>query len=89
MRGEENKRDEAGFYNILSRFFTRESRVELSGSRMMTAEGCTGVASYSDTTIRLSMGRQSLIICGSDLRITNMFGQTVCVSGRISSLEFV
>lgn len=89
MRGEENKREKAAFSGVLSHLFERESRVELTGSRMMTAEGCTGVASYCDTAIRLSMGRQSLIICGSDLRITNMFGQTVCVSGHISSVEFV
>lgn len=69
--------------------FGFEPRVELKGSREVMVEGSTGVIFYSDTVIRTGIGRQTLLITGSELRIKVMFGSTLTVGGHICSVEFV
>jgi len=74
--------------SALSVFFGTEPRVELRGSREALIEGCTGVIYYSDTAMRIGLGQRTLLVIGSDLCISSMFGGTLTVSGRISSVEF-
>ena len=66
-----------------------QPHIELTGPYEIQIERCMGVLLYSDSVIRLALGQQVLLILGSGLHITAMFGQTVCVRGRISSLEFI
>jgi len=70
-------------------FLGTEPRVELRGSREALIEGSTGVIYYSDTAMRIGLGRQTLLLFGSELRIRIMFGSTLTIAGHISSVEFV
>lgn len=72
-----------------SSFFGSPPRLELRGSRELLIEGSTGVIYYSDTAMRIGVGRQTLIVIGSELCINTMFGSTLTISGHISSVEFV
>ena len=72
-----------------SSIFKAQSRIEINGSSDLLVEGCVGVLEYSDVRIRVSLGRQSLVITGSDLGILNMFGDTLSIGGRIAAVEFV
>ena len=69
-------------------FFGAEPRVELRGSREALIEGSTGVIYYSDTAMRIGLGRQTLLVVGSELCIRTMFGGTLIIAGHISSVEF-
>ncbi len=70
-------------------FFGSPPRLELRGSRELLIEGSTGVIYYSDNAMRIGVGRQTLIIVGSELCINTMFGSTLSISGHIRSVEFV
>ncbi len=82
------KREPAG-ESAASVFFGAEPRVELKGSREALIEGSTGVIYYSDTAMRIGLGRQTLLVIGSELQIKIMFGSTLTIVGHINSVEFV
>lgn len=63
--------------------------IEAEGSESVLVEGCTGIQLYEPERIRIGAGRQCVQITGSDLAISSMFGRTLCVCGRIVSIEFV
>ena len=67
----------------------RDCHIEINGSREFIAEGCMGVLACDDNLIKLNMGNQTLLLMGSNLIISGMYGQTVCVDGRINSIEFI
>lgn len=73
----------------MSVFLGTEPRVELHGSREVLIEGSTGVIYYSDTAMRIGIGRQTLLLIGSELCIRTMFGSTLSIVGHINSVEFV
>jgi len=75
--------------DAMSVFMGTEPRVELRGSREALIEGSTGVIYYSDTAMRIGIGRHTLLVIGSDLCIRTMFGSTLTVAGHITSVEFV
>ena len=75
--------------SAVSVFFGTEPRVELRGSREALIEGSTGVIYYSDTAMRIGLGRQTLLVIGSDLCIRTMFGGTLTIAGHITAVEFV
>lgn len=70
-------------------FLGKECHIEINGSRRFVAEGCMGVLACNDDQIKLNMGKQTLLLTGSNLTISGMYGQTVCVDGRINSVEFI
>lgn len=66
----------------------RDSHIEINNGHEAVFEGCRGILEYSSERIRLSMGRQSVTINGSELSIRNMFSQLIVVDGHISSIDF-
>ncbi len=89
MQHRKNRQPDADKPSALSVFFGTEPRVELRGTREALVEGSTGVIYYSDTAMRIGMGRRTLILTGSELHIKIMFGSTLVVAGHISTAEFV
>ena len=85
----DKKEQQTQLPEAVSMFFGNEPRVELRGSLEALIEGSTGVIYYSDTAMRIGLGRQTLLIIGSELSIKTMFGNTLTVTGHISSVEFV
>ena len=64
------------------------ARIEFSGNREATIDGCRGVAEYSNSCIRLNISGGSVCFVGTDLQITYLFDQEATVSGNIGSMEF-
>lgn len=65
-----------------------DAHVELNGSREVLIEGSSGVLYYSDTLIRVGLGRKTLLVVGCDMQIKAMFGRTLSIVGNIKSVEF-
>ena len=66
-----------------------EFHIEINDARELIAEGCMGILLCSEEQIKLSVGRRILLVTGSDLVISGMFGQNICIRGRLSSFEFI
>lgn len=62
--------------------------VELSADRSAVIEGCDGVLSYNDTSVRLNCKTLVLRLDGFDLCLNHLSGGLVSVSGKIVSLAF-
>ncbi len=84
-----NKDEKTDNVSPVSVFLGKEPRVELLGSREILIEGSTGVIYYSETAMRIGLGRQTLLLVGSDLCIRTMFGDTLTITGHIRSVEYV
>jgi sporulation protein YqfC len=75
--------------DISIRHVKYDSYIGISSGKNMTVEGCRGIIEYSDSKIRLSLGRQALTVVGSDLYIENMFASVLVINGKILTVEFV
>ncbi len=89
MRRDKKGQQSAETPSAASVFFGTEPKVELRGTREALIEGSTGVIYYSDTAMRIGLGRRTLVLIGSELRIRIMFGSTLSIVGHINSVEFV
>lgn len=90
MRKNKDGREGISQWKIAADYFLgKECHIEINGSRRFIAEGCMGVLSCNDDQIKLNMGKHTLLLIGSDLIISAMYGQTVCIDGRINSIEFI
>ena len=63
--------------------------IELNSNREAVIEGCTGVLSYSDEAIRLTVSGMVLKFTGRNLSIGGMDRSSAVVSGYITALEFL
>ena len=89
MRKDAKKTAAAEQPSAMSVFMGSEPRLEIRGTRELLIEGSTGVIYYSDTAMRIGLGRQTLLVIGSELQIKIMFGSTLTIVGHINSVEFV
>ncbi len=58
------------------------------GTLELTAEGCRSILEYSDTRIRLSMGREKLTIGGEGLSLSEFHRDCLTVRGKIAMLQW-
>ncbi len=58
------------------------------GTLELQAEGCRSILEYSDTRIRLSMGKENLTIAGEGLSMSEFHRDCLTVRGRIVGLEW-
>lgn len=63
--------------------------VELSADSGAVIEGCAGVLSYDETSVRLNCKTLILRLDGFDLCLNHLSGGLVSVSGKIVSLTFL
>ena len=63
-------------------------RIELSGDRLVSVEGCTGLLECSPCCIRLSAGRKIIRICGDSLLLRSIGDKNAVVEGKISGIDF-
>ena len=64
-------------------------RVELCADKQAVIEGCEGILAYSETTVRLNCKTMVLELQGFELCLNNLSASQVCVSGRITALQFL
>ena len=62
--------------------------IEMLGNVKITLEGCRGVFEYSDSYVKLNLGKGSMIICGEYLDIVTFDNCRISIKGKISSVEF-
>ena len=62
--------------------------VELSADGRAVIEGCDGVLSYNETSVRLNCKTLVLWLDGFDLCLNHLSGGLVSVSGKLVSLTF-
>lgn len=65
------------------------NHIEIDNGCYITVEGCEGVLRYGEENILLGLGSRTLQILGTNLCISNMFAGTVCIRGKINSVEFL
>jgi len=89
MHSRKNNNDESFSHSFITPAHSSNFHIEFNNSREVIAEGCLGIISCGENQIKLNMGSQTLLLTGCDLVISNMFGKTVCVHGKILSAEFI
>lgn len=74
--------------DILESGLIASPHIEIFGNNEITLEGCRGVFEYSDSYIKLNLGKGSLILCGSCLDIVTFDNSRISIKGKLSSVEF-
>jgi sporulation protein YqfC len=64
------------------------SHVELMSNREAIAEGVKGILNYSETCIRLNLGRLQVCFEGGDLVVKSYQAEQVILSGIITDIHF-
>lgn len=63
-------------------------RIEFSGNRIFSLEGCQKVEEYSEDYIKIKLSKGFLFLYGKYLNITNFENQSITIKGEFSTLEF-
>lgn len=62
--------------------------LSLSGQNALTVRGCTGILTYGEQCIRLSLGKVALSVLGEHLLCTVFEAGSVTVEGHIRTISF-
>ena len=68
--------------------FEHGAHIEFSGNREVIIEGCYGIINYTQSEIKLNLGKCLLKFTGEGLFMRSMSENSAHVSGRIFSMEF-
>lgn len=63
--------------------------IEMTGNRLVTIEGSTGILLYESDSVKISTGRMVVSFGGRGLRLRCISGSCVEISGFISKIEFL
>lgn len=63
-------------------------RIEMNGSECLV-DGLKSIIEYSDTRISVSLGSQTIIFNGFDLRINSFTRDGAMIEGNITHMEFL
>lgn len=64
------------------------AKIELTGNREISVDGCRGILEYDEGIVRLNLGNMILKITGSELTIPSMAAEQTMVTGSIAAVEF-
>lgn len=64
------------------------ARMELTGNREISVDGCRGILEYDESTVRLNLGNMIIKITGTGLTIPSMAAEQTTVTGSIACVEF-
>lgn len=64
------------------------SFMEIVGNRRLEIDGCRGIIEYGSQKICLRVARMKVTICGCDLLIRVMTGDSIILEGVITGVEF-
>lgn len=65
------------------------NHIELFGNREAVVNDCAGIIEYSDSRIKLNMGKNTVLFCGNNLCIKEYGPSFAAISGEIMTVEFV
>lgn len=64
------------------------NHIELFGNHEAIVNQCAGIIEYSDSRIKLNMGKNTVLFCGSDLCMREYGSSQAIISGNILTVEF-
>lgn len=64
------------------------AKIELTGNREISVDGCRGILEYNEGVVRLNLGNMIIKITGAGLTIPSMAAEQTTVTGSIASVEF-
>ncbi len=64
------------------------AKIELTGNREISVDGCRGILEYDESIVRLNLGNMIIKITGAGLTIPSMAAEQTTVTGSIASVEF-
>ena len=85
----QTRRSPVGLFELPLYMNNGSFHIEMDSTRALTVDGCTGVLLCETEQIRLGLAQGALLILGAELSIDGMSGTSVCVRGRICSVEFI
>ena len=66
-----------------------DPRIELVGSSELNVENLRGILDYDENSLKLNTRAGIIKIDGSDLVLTSVTDENVCVKGSIIRIEFI
>lgn len=63
--------------------------IEMTGNRLITVEGSTGILLYESDNIKVNTNRLIISFFGRGLRVRYISGSAVEVEGFVSKIEFI
>ncbi len=64
------------------------NHIELLGNHEAVVNNCAGILEYSDTRIKINMGKSDVMFCGSDLCMKEYGSAHAVITGEIMTVEF-
>lgn len=64
------------------------AKIELTGNREISVDGCRGILEYDESVVRLNLGNMIIKITGAGLTIPSMTAEQTTVTGSIAAVEF-
>ncbi len=64
-------------------------RIELVGSSELNVENLRGILDYDENSLKLNTRAGIIKVDGSDLVLTSVTDENVCVTGSIIRIEFI
>ncbi len=64
------------------------NHIELLGNREAVVNSCEGILEYSDSRIKINMGKNDVLFSGSDLCIKEYGTAHATITGEIMTVEF-
>lgn len=64
------------------------AKIELTGNREISIDGCRGILEYDESVVRLNLGNMIIKITGAGLTIPSMAAEQTTVTGSIACVEF-
>ena len=64
------------------------ARIELNSNTQAVIEGCQGVIEYNENYLKLRLSQGAIALFGNDFDIVSFEEKTICIKGKINSLEF-
>ena len=65
------------------------NHIELFGNREAIVNDCAGIIEYSDSRIKLNMGKNTVLFCGNNLCMKEYGASYATISGDIMTVEFI
>ncbi|MCM1115237.1 MAG: YabP/YqfC family sporulation protein [Clostridium sp.] len=69
-------------------YFFGKPRIEMAGSECLV-DGLKSIIEYSDTKITVSLGSQTIVFNGFDLKINSFTREGAIIEGNITYMEFL
>lgn len=74
---------------LLDEVLPGETVIELIGEGRVLIEGHRGVSAYSDEKVLVKMNRKIAVICGCNLKLTQMNESKLVIIGSVSAIQIL